>query len=154
MAKRPKPTEGEHRHPGGRPTKYEPRFCDEVIAAADEGLSLTAFAGMIDVARSTINEWMAAFPEFSEACKRHAAKRTTYLERTLLAADTGPYVTARIFALKNAAPEEWRDKQTHELTGKDGGPIQTEGKMDLTALNAGERAALRSIVEKAAKKGE
>ena len=45
-------------------------------------------------------------------------------------------------------------KDTVELTGKDGGPIQTEGKMDLTALNAGERAALRSIVEKAAKKGE
>jgi len=110
----------------GRPTKYVPAYCDEVIAAGEEGLSLTAFAGIIGVARSTINEWMAHFPAFSEAVKRHAAKRTLYLERSMLSAENGPTVTARIFALKNAAPDEWREKQLLEHTGKDGGPITTK----------------------------
>lgn len=110
----------------GRPSKYEPEYCGILIEAAREGLSLTAFAGMVEVARSTINEWMAAYPEFSEAVKRHASIRTLTLERGLLASDMGPRVTARIFALKNAAPDEWRDKQETALTGPNGGPIQVE----------------------------
>jgi len=97
----------------GRPSKYNPAYCNEVIAAGAEGLSLTAFAGMIGVARSTINEWMGEHPEFSEAVKVHAAKRTLCLEQGLLSSDVGPRVTARIFALKNAAPDEWKDKVDH-----------------------------------------
>lgn len=96
--------------PAGRPTKYQPRFCDLVIEDGKKGLSLTAFAGGIGVDRSTINEWMAAHPEFSQAVKEHQAARTRHLEETLLSSDQGPRVTARIFALKNAAPDEWRDK--------------------------------------------
>jgi hypothetical protein len=72
---------------------------------------------MIGVARSTINEWMDAHPEFSEAVKVHAAKRTLCLERGLLSSDQGPKVTARIFALKNADPENWKDKHEHEHSG-------------------------------------
>ncbi len=36
--------------------------------------------------------------------------------------ELGPKITARIFALKNAAPAEWRDRIEH--TGADGGPLQ------------------------------
>ena len=82
------------------------------------GLSLTAFAGEIGVARSTINEWIDNQPEFSEAVKIAKAKRTLALERGMLSAESGPAVTARIFALKNADPDEWRDKQhvEHEVS--------------------------------------
>lgn len=100
-----------------RPTKYDPEYCDNVIAVMGEGLSLTAFAGSIGVARSTINEWMGANPEFSEAVKVGQAKRVTYLERTMLDGEAGPKITARIFALKNADPEEWRDKREVEHSG-------------------------------------
>ncbi len=99
--------------PAGRPTKYDPRFCEALIEDAQAGLSLTAFAGGIGVARSTINEWMEHHPEFSEAVKRHGAIRTRCLETGLLSAEMGPRVTARIFALKNAAPDEWKDKIAH-----------------------------------------
>lgn len=102
--------------PGGRPSKYRESYCDEVIAAGDQGLSLTAFAGMIGVARSTINEWMAEHAEFSEAVKVHGAKRCLHLEQTMLSAEQGPRVTARIFALKNAAPDEWKDKVHTEVS--------------------------------------
>lgn len=102
----------------GRPSKYSPAYCDEVIASGAEGLSLTAFAGVIGVDRSTINEWMAVHPEFSQACKKAQAKRTLYLERGMLSPDaSGPMVTARRFALANAAPDEWREKQAVELSG-------------------------------------
>lgn len=101
----------------GRPTKYKPAYCNEAIETMGTGLSLTAFAGVIGVARSTINEWMGEHPEFSEAVKVGQAKRVQYLERTMLDGDAGPRVTARIFALKNADPEEWRDKREVEHSG-------------------------------------
>lgn len=94
----------------GRPTKYQDAYCNEVITTMATGLSLTAFAGDIGVARSTINEWMGEHPAFSEAVKVGKAKRTAWLERSMLTAENGPQVTSRIFALKNADPEEWRDK--------------------------------------------
>ena len=101
-------------HPGGRPTKYKPDYCDQVIDFMGDGYSLTAFAGEISVARSTINEWMKAHSEFSEAVKIGQAKRTRKLEQGLLSEEVGPKVTARIFALKNADPEGWKDKQEHQ----------------------------------------
>ncbi len=104
--------------PGGRPTKFEASYCDEVIEDGKLGYSLTAFAGKIGVARSTINEWMDAHPEFSEAVKRHQAARTRYLETGLLNGEaTGPNVTSRIFALKNADPDGWKDKQEVQHSG-------------------------------------
>lgn len=81
------------------------------------GLSLTAFAGDIGVSRDTVNEWQRVYPEFSDAVKVAKAKRTAALERGMFAAESGPQVTARIFALKNADPEEWREKQHVEHSG-------------------------------------
>src|SRR4051812_14268864 len=103
--------------PVGRPSKYEPRFCDELIEVMGKGFSLTAFAGEISVSRATINNWMADHPEFLEATRVGQAKRTKALETTLLAGETGPKVTGHIFALKNADPEGWKDKQEVEHSG-------------------------------------
>lgn len=118
----------------GRPSKYSKHYCDEVIACMSLGFSLTAFAGEIGVARSTINEWMEVHPEFSEAVKKGKAKRTLSLEKRLLTADSGPVVTSSIFALKNADPDEWREKQTQEHTGPNGGPMQQVTTVRLVPL--------------------
>lgn len=109
------------KRPVGRPSKYSPAYCDEIIAAGEQGLSLTAAAGIIGVDRSTIDYWRDEFPEFSLACKKAQAKRTLFLEKGMInPAATGPMVTARRFALANAAPEEWREKVTQEHTGPGG----------------------------------
>jgi hypothetical protein len=109
------------KRPVGRPSKYSPAYCDEIIAAGEQGLSLTAAAGIIGVDRSTIDYWRDEFSEFSLACKKAQAKRTLFLEKGMInPAATGPMVTARRFALANAAPEEWREKVTQEHTGPGG----------------------------------
>ena len=120
--------------PAGRPSLYSKAYCDEVIAVGYMGLSLTAFAGHIGVSRSTIGEWINEYPEFSVACKKAQAKRTMFLEQGMLEREaTGPMVTARRFALANAAPDEWREKQAVELTGANGGPVQHQ--LDATKLS-------------------
>lgn len=105
----------------GAPSKYSPAYCNEIIELMGQGLSLTAAAAGIGVHRDTVYEWEKQFPEFSDAVKLARGKRTLKLERDLLSAPDGPTVTSRIFALKNAAPDEWRDK--HEVSGPNGGAI-------------------------------
>jgi hypothetical protein len=89
-----------------------------------QGLSLTAFAGKIGVDRSTIDNWREQFPEFFLACRKGMTARACYLETGLLERDMpGPAINARRFALVNAAPEEWREKQSVEHSGPNGGPV-------------------------------
>ena len=102
----------------GRPTKYKPEYCQQVIDFMSKGYSLTAFAGNILVAFSTIQEWEKAHEAFSAAIKIGKAARTGILEKELLEKENGPQVTARIFALKNAAPDEWREKVEHDVNLK------------------------------------
>jgi DNA-binding XRE family transcriptional regulator len=107
---------------GGRPTKYLATYCTEVKDFMGLGYSIAAFAGHIGVARETVYEWERTIPEFAEAIAIARGKRVKALEEGLLKeSQAGPAVTARIFALKNADPREWRDRIEH--TGDGGGPI-------------------------------
>ena len=74
-----------------------------------DGLSLTAFAGLIGQGRDTVYKWIRAHSEFSDAVSRARAARVLWLERKLLRSRKGAETTAAIFALKNADPTEWRD---------------------------------------------
>ena len=102
------------KHAGGRPTDYRPEYCDAVIAAMSDGLSLSAFAGLIGQGRDTVYKWIRAHSEFSHAVSRARAARVTWLEQKLLRSRKGAETSAAIFALKNAAPDEWRDIKTTE----------------------------------------
>lgn len=122
--------------PAGRPSEYNPVYCDLVIEAMTDGKSLTAFAAEIGVARSTINYWMDSYPEFSEAVNIAKAKCAAWWEeRGRLAATTGGapgQVTAIIFGLKNMAADDWREKVVNEHSGPDGGAIKYQKVEDLT----------------------
>ena len=111
----------------GRPSTYDPSYCDVVRDMMATGLSKTAVAGHLRVSRQRLIDWGDANPDFRDAIKEGEAMRTLRLEQDLLMANTGPQVTSRIFALKNAAPDEWRDIKAVEMTGKDGGPLAITG---------------------------
>jgi hypothetical protein len=93
----------------GRPSEYRPEYCQAIIDAMAEGISLTAFAGVIGVSKDTVYEWIKRHSDFSDAWSRAKPKRVLHLERKLLRARKGAETTAAIFALRNADPTEWRD---------------------------------------------
>ena len=98
------------RHPGGRPSEYKQEYCEMVIEAMrDKGVSLTAFAGMIGVARDTVYGWLGQHREFSDAVSRARSARVLFLELKMLSARKGAEAMTSMFALKNAQPDEWRD---------------------------------------------
>jgi len=52
---------------GGRPTAYDPSFCEKVIEWRRDGKSRTWMAAELGVHRQTLYEWMRVHPEFSDA---------------------------------------------------------------------------------------
>ncbi len=123
-----------------RPTKYDPGYCDKVIACLAQGHSVTGFAGEIGVSRATVFNWANEYPEFFDALKAGQSAATKFWEAILVsvARDGKGNATAAIFGLKNRAAEDWADKVVNEHTGKDGGPIETA---DVTDQEAARRVA-------------
>lgn len=93
----------------GRPTKYKPEYCTQVVEFMGQGYSLTAFAAEIEVARDTVYEWESAIPDFSDAIKRARDARVRCLEKSILNTELSPVVTSRIFMLKCAAKHEYNE---------------------------------------------
>lgn len=106
----------------GRPTDYEPKYCRMVKDHMSTGASLTSFAASIGKARSTMNLWMDAFPEFMEAVKVGKAQCAAWWESVNRqnASAGGGNATSCIFGLKNMAPDDWGDRQEINHTSSDG----------------------------------
>lgn len=83
----------------------------------EQGFSLAAAAAELNIHRQRVYEWMERHPEFADTVKLAQVKRQRFLEKRLLTSDQGPVITSTIFALKNAGPEDWRDKREVEHSG-------------------------------------
>ncbi len=128
-------------HPGGRPSDYDPKYCDELLeyfsvdpyfeTPVERQLkngtvvtsikfipsdlpTLAGFACKIGVHRDTLNQWSKDHPEFSDAVQ----KAKEYQEKILVNnALKGLYNPAfSIFFAKNNLG--WKDRQ--DVTSNDG----------------------------------
>jgi hypothetical protein len=134
------------KHPGGRPSKYKPEYCQRIIDFMDDenksedvyklfhdkenGVTEHAvcklpnffedFAHEIDVTCDTMLEWCKVHPEFSESYKKAKEIQLRRMVKGMLAG--GLNTTGTIFALKNM--HKWADRAINELSGVDGGAIE------------------------------
>lgn len=113
-------------NPKGRPTKYDPSFCETVISFGKQGLSKAQIAARLDIHRDTLHQWEQTHPEFSDAIKKAVGfAQDLWEERFALGAmganEDGQQMnpTMMIFLMKNRFPADWREKQTteHEVNG-------------------------------------
>lgn len=131
----------------GRPSDYRSEYAEQarnycLLGATDKDL-----AGFYGVSEQTINTWKQKHPEFLESIKEGKENADARVAQSLFHRATGyshpedkifnhngeplvvptikhypPDATAAIFWLKNRRKQDWRDR--HEVTGKDGEPIQ------------------------------
>ena len=78
----------------------------------------------LGITRTTFYEWKKKYSAFATALKNGKEVVDFAVENALLKKALAGDVTAQIFWLKNRKPQEWRDRREHEVTGKDGGPIE------------------------------
>ena len=101
---------------GGRPTKYETKYCQQLVDHMATGASATSFAAFIEVDRSTITEWSNVHPQFSLALSRGKAKCGAWWEkvgRQVATTNTGN-ATIALFGMRNMAPEDWTNDPNDE----------------------------------------
>ncbi len=139
--------------PVGRPTKYDPSYCDALVEQMAKGYSLGAVAGHFGVSRATINVWAEQHPEFLDALSRGKAARLRKWEDIAIAVAEkggGPgSATVVTFGLKNMGFEDWNAPDRVEHTGKDGGPIKTTTVFDLSTMTDAELEAYRTLASAA-----
>jgi len=141
----------------GRPSKYQPRFCDIVVQVGQRGGSMVAMAEACDAMRVNLYDWAEQHPEFSSALVRAKQAEQIFWENMGLQGLHADRFNAMVWKTSMQARfrEDYTERKVQEVTGKDGGAIQTEVKttIDATALAPEARAALRAAL-KAAKDNE
>ena len=147
----------------GRPTEYKAEYVEQAYKLCLLGHTDKELGGFFGVTETTINNWKFAHPEFFEAITNgkevadaevaaslyQRAKGYSHPEDKIFQYAGDPIIvptikhyppdTAAAFIwLKNRQKGKWRDTQQHEITGKDGGPIETK---PVGAMSAEERRA-------------
>lgn len=69
----------------GRPSNYDPKYCDMVVDMGRQGLSKAQMCSRFDISRQTIDNWAAAHPEFLEALTRAMAHAQCWWEDKAMA---------------------------------------------------------------------
>jgi len=137
----------------GRPTKYDPSWmAKKIIEVGKDGGSNAEMALALSISKDTFYNWVKQYPDFSDAVKLAELEAQIWWEKKGRMGATGEIPgfnsTAFIFQVKNRFREDYRDVQRAEVTGKDGGPIQTEAVVvDSSTLSPETRAALRAALE-------
>lgn len=124
--------------PGGRPSGYDPAYCERVIELGRAGYSIVEMAAEIGVHRETLEEnWPAAHEEFSEAFTRARLLSQAWWERQGRENLKESGFQSALYSRSMAArfPRDWREVKGTELTGKDGAPIQTTARVERVIID-------------------
>ena len=110
----------------GRPTKYRPEMCEQVIEWGKLGKSRAWMCSRLDISHQTLLRWEAENDVFREAltcAEMHAQAHWEDLGHDNIAAQT---FQSSVWSRSMAArfPKTWRETSRQEQTGPDGGPIQ------------------------------
>jgi transposase len=107
--------------PAGRPSKYDPAFCDRVIELGKEGMGKCEMAAELDLCYNSFETYQADNPEFLKAVSHALRLSQAWWEKNGRLATFGGFdgfnATSYIFNMKNRFKEDWRDKVEQEHSG-------------------------------------
>lgn len=132
----------------GRPTLYDPAFCDQVIDLGKQGASVVEMATTLGVSRTTMEtNWTAAHAEFAAALEMARQHSQVWWEKAGRDGMKTAGFQGNVWSRSMAArfPNDWRETHRNELTGADGKPIATAAVPDVSGLNEEQLRALATI---------
>lgn len=101
---------------GGRPTKYNQRYCSELIEHMSLGLSYEVAAYKMGLGKTTLYNWERKYPEFMNAKKKAFQANQAFWEEVGISAMVGNtpgfIPSIYIFNMKNRF--NWRDSPKDE----------------------------------------
>ena len=102
----------------GRPSKYDPKYCEMLIEHMSKGYSFESFGAVIGSNRDTLYEWAKRHSEFSDA-KKHANDRCLeFWEKQgiegLYSYEDGPKLNSSVWIFNMKHRHRWRDRHEEE----------------------------------------
>lgn len=152
------------KHPGGRPTKYNPDYAEQAYKLCLLGATNEELADFFHVSVATISNWLNVQPEFLESITQGRSVADAKVAESLYKRATGyvapdvhvasymgqsivtpiekhypPDTAAAFIWLKNRQPGKWRDKKEVEHSGEVGIKEITLDDLE-SRINGGEDA--------------
>lgn len=119
------------KRPVGRPSTYDPAYCEKVVELGKLGKSIEQICYDLDIAVRTLYLWRDTHPEFMQALEDAKAFEQAWWESQahayMVETKDGPKLNASLWSRSMAArfPKKYRESVKQEITGADGAPLIT-----------------------------
>jgi len=119
----------EEKRPVGRPSLYDPKYCEEVIALGRIGKSIEQIAANLNVSLRVLYDWRDKHPEFLHALEDCKTYEQAWWEEQAAAYmvenKESDRLNATLWSRSMAArfPKKYRESTKTEITGADGAPL-------------------------------
>lgn len=118
--------------PVGRPSKYDPSYCDQAIEWGKQGYSREMIAAELDVAWTTLLGWTETNPDFQAALEKAKTLEMAFFEKValnhMIEKPQGDRLNSALWSRSMAArfPTKYRENSKLEVTGKNDGAVQVD----------------------------
>lgn len=129
-------------NPVGRPTQYDPSFCEKAIELGSKGKSLEQISGALGITYRTLCNWRDSIPEFFHALEEAKVREMIWWEEHaqayLVEHKDGEKLNVGLWSRSMAArfPKKYSERIKQELTGAEGKPLFTGVEVSFVEPNA------------------
>ena len=122
-------TETTEKRPVGRPTLYNPKYCEEVVTLGRIGKSVEQIAANLNVSLRTIYLWRDTYEDFMHALDDAKTYEQAWWEEQasayMVENKESDRLNATLWSRSMAArfPKKYRESTKTEITGADGAPL-------------------------------
>ena len=115
----------------GRPTLFDPSYCDKVVELGALGKSVEQISSNLGVSCRVLYDWRDKYPEFLRALEQAKEAEQTWWEDQaqayMLEHKDAAKLNASIWSRSMAArfPKKYRESVKQEITGENGAPLLT-----------------------------
>ena len=136
----------EEKKPFGRPTDYDPSYCDKVIELGRLGKSLEQMSAQLNISYRTLCNWRDKHEDFFHALGDAHALSQAWWEETahsyLIEHKDGEKINTGLWSRSMAArfPKNYSDRIKQEITGAGGAPLITNVEITLVDTDGSKSA--------------
>lgn len=118
-------------NPVGRPSKYDPAYCEKVIELGKLGKSFEQMASMLGVGITSFKRWREEHEEFRTSLEDAQGHAQTWWEdkaqANLIEFKDGERINTGLWSRSMAArfPKNYSDRVKQEISGPDGMQLKT-----------------------------
>jgi transposase len=119
----------EEKRPVGRPTKYDPAFCEQVVELGRIGKSIEQIAANLGVSTRVLFDWRDKHEDFLHALEYAKELELDWWETVgqthMIEEKESAKLNASIWSRSMAArfPKKYRESTKQEITGAEGAPL-------------------------------